>query len=412
MEKELISLRMIDKILPSKEEFFQAIKQKRLRFYFGIDPTSPDLHLGHTPSLWFLRDMQILGHEVIVLLGDFTAQIGDPTGKDQTRPKVLPEQIKKNLSGYKSQIMKILDFKDKKNPAKIVRNSKWWGKMKLSSLIDIASHFTIQQLIERDMFQRRMKEEKPITLSEFIYPLFQGYDSVFLEADGEVGGADQLFNMLIGKKLREIYQNKTKFVIAMKLLIDEKTGKKMSKSEGNYIPLNLSPDDLYGKIMALPDGMIWPCFELATNLSDFQIKSLKQKFKEFKEGKDLKILKEILAHQIVKQFYGGNKADEVKENFEKITKEELKNLKKQEFKVLYVNKNQIVKAIDLVASLRNVSKSEALRLIEGGALHLYKKNSKESIVIREKYKDILLEDYDYIRIGKRKAENFYKIELK
>lgn len=403
---ELVSLRLVKQVLPSKEEFLRAIRgDKRLRFYFGIDPTTPDLHLGHAVALWFLRDMQRLGHEVIVLLGDFTAEIGDPAGKDTTRRALRPEEVSNNMRSYRRQIGMILPLGKTQNPAKLMRNSKWLGRLRLPDVIRLASHATVQQFLERDMFQRRLKEQKPIALHEFLYPLLQGYDSVVLDADVEVGGADQLFNMMVGKKLREAELGKSKFVVALRLLENPETGKKMSKSEGDYVPLSASPDDLYGKVMALPDGMVWPCFELATDMPDDEIHALRQ---ETRKGKSMREIKAALAERIVTQLHGVNQAKQASEKFQRITKGAPEIFDVEPIRIEAGTKE---KAVDFVARVKNCSRSQASRLIEGGAVHLYEKNTGKIIPVRMRDELIEFDTYQYIRIGKKKTENFYKIEI-
>src|ERR1035437_3298275 len=224
---EILS-RSVSAIYPSTDEFRKALLSgKRLRIYLGADATGSQLHIGHATNLIILERLRKLGHEIIVLFGDFTAMIGDPTDKRATRVQLTEEQVKKNIKSWETQVGKVIDFKDKTNPARFVKNSTWLSKLNFKDLIKLASNFTVQQMIERDMFEKRLNENKPIYLHEFFYPLMQGYDSVALDVDVEVGGNDQTFNMLAGRTLQKIYNNKNKFVIVTTLLVNPKTNKKL-----------------------------------------------------------------------------------------------------------------------------------------------------------------------------------------
>lgn len=261
--KEVLT-RGVENIYPSKESFDAALRSgKKLTVYNGIDPTGPTLHLGHSVVLLKLRELQNLGHKIILLIGDYTALIGDPTDKDKTRPVLSHEQILKNCEKYKEQASRILKF-DGENPAELKFNGEWLGKLTFKETVRLAAYFTVQQMIERDMFQKRLKEGRPIYLHEFLYPLMQGYDSVAMDVDAEVGGNDQTFNMLAGRTLMKTMKNKEKFVLATKLLADP-AGKKMGKTEGNMVSLDDDPNDIYGKIMSWPDERIVIGFELLTD---------------------------------------------------------------------------------------------------------------------------------------------------
>ncbi|MCR4314043.1 MAG: tyrosine--tRNA ligase, partial [Candidatus Uhrbacteria bacterium] len=251
--EELLT-RGVEKIFPSREFLEARLKEgKQLSLYLGIDPTGPDLHIGHSIQLRKLRQFQDLGHKVILLIGDFTGMIGDPTDKSATRVRLTREQVLANAEKYKEQASKILDFGGK-NPVELRYNSEWHAKLSLTEVLELAAHFTVPQMLARDMFKKRMQEGKDVYMHEFLYPLMQGYDSVAMDVDGEVGGNDQTFNMLAGRDLMKAMQGKEKFVIAGKLLADP-TGKKMGKSEGNMITLGDSSDDMFGKIMSWTDGM-------------------------------------------------------------------------------------------------------------------------------------------------------------
>lgn len=267
MDINEICARYVDKIYPSKEAFLRVLDSgKKFTIYHGVDPTGPQLHLGHSTNFLLMRFFQDLGHKIIFLIGDFTARIGDPSDKNATRKPLSENQIKENLKTYRQQVEKIISFQ-KPNPAEIKFNSEWFDKMPLKDFFALTFNFTAQQMIERDLFQKRIKEGKALSLNEFFYPLFQAYDSIALNVDVEVGGTDQTFNMLMGRTLVEKLLNKEKFVITTPLLINPKTGQKMmSKTLGNYVALNYPPKEMFGAIMALPDENIIPCFEMCTTI--------------------------------------------------------------------------------------------------------------------------------------------------
>ncbi|MCR4329538.1 MAG: tyrosine--tRNA ligase [Candidatus Roizmanbacteria bacterium] len=250
-------LRGLERMFPNEKEVITFLEQPR-RIYAGIDPTGPTLHLGHLSILLKLRDLQNLGHTIILLIGDFTARIGDPTGKSTSRVALTAEEVQKNEEQYLSQIQSVLDV----SLCEVRHNSEWLGVLSSESLLNIASEFTVGQMIERDMFQERMRVGAPIYLHEFLYPLLQGYDSVALEADGEVGGNDQTFNMLAGRTLLK-RRGKEKVVFTTKLLVDP-SGKKMGKTEGNMVFLTDEPSIMYGKILSWPDSLLPLAFEILT----------------------------------------------------------------------------------------------------------------------------------------------------
>ena len=357
--KELLE-RAIEKIYPSREALEKVLKSgKRLKIYFGVDPTASTLHLDHGTTLFILKRLQGLGHEVILLIGDFTAQIGDPTGKASTRKQLLKEEILKNYKNYKKEASKILDFNLKENPAKIFRNSQWWGKMSLKEMMGLMTKITISKLLDRDMFQRRIKEGKEIYLHEFIYPLLQGYDSVALDVDIEIGGTDQIFNMLVGRDLVKTYKTKEKYVIAKKLLENPKTGRiLMSKSEGNFIGLDEKPSQMYGKIMALPDEIIPICFEHWTEVSMEDIKNIKESLR--KRNINPRKVKARLAREVVAIYYTGKAALGAEKEFDRVFKEKKTPSKISTIKIKEKNLN----ILDLLVKTKlTISKAEAKRLI-------------------------------------------------
>lgn len=391
--EELLNSRYIENIFPSKERFKKALKSgKKLLFYIGVDPTAPKLHLGHSTNFLFLRKVQEMGHQVTLLIGDFTAQIGDPTGKDETRKPLTRKEVLNNCKTYKKQVAKILDFNSKENSARIVYNSRWLSKMKPEDFIKLMAQATVKQMIQRDMFQKRIKEGREIYLHEFLYPLLQGYDSVAMNVDVEVGGNDQTFNMLVGRDLLKRYKNKEKFVITTKLLVNPKTNKKlMSKSEGNFIALDESPDEMYGKIMALPDEVILPCFELCTTLPEEEIKKIEKNLKSKKlNPRDAKAR---LAREIIKIYHNEKEAIKAEKNFENIFKK-----KKSPSNIpVFILPQEKYPPLDLLFYLKLVrSKSEAKRIIVQKGCKI---NGK---VLGDWKTPLKIEDEMIVQVGKRK----------
>lgn len=361
--------RGVEIIYPEKAVLKKALQSgKRLRLYCGFDPSAPSLHIGNAIAINKLSQFQDLGHEVIFLIGDFTGMIGDPTDKKAARKKLTRKEVKDNSKTYKKQASAYLKFKGS-NPAQIKYNSKWSDKLNFADLIELSSHFTVQQMIQRDMFQERMKEEKPIYLHEFLYPLAQAYDSVAMDVDLEVGGNDQMFNMMCGRDLMKSLKNKDKFVLTMKLLADE-TGKKMGKSEGNAVFLDQTPENIYGAVMSWTDGVIGIGFELATKVPTSEVNEI---YSQLKQGNvNPRDLKMRLAFELTKLVHGEAKAQKAQEQF-------IKTFQKKETPDEIVNyelppqmrggqiKNY--KLIDLLVEVKLVtSKSEARRLIEQGGI--------------------------------------------
>jgi tyrosyl-tRNA synthetase len=305
-------IRGVQEFLPSKDFLFKQLGEgQKLRIYTGIDPTGPTLHLGHMIVLKKLKQFQDLGHEVILLMGDFTAMIGDPTDKMAVRKVLTEKEVKNNLKLYKKQAAFFLNFGGK-NPAKFLYNSSWLKKLNLKDILDLTSLVTVDQMLKRDMFSRRMEESKPIYMHEFMYPLLQGYDSVAMDIDVEIGGNDQLFNMMMGRDLQKKLNNKEKTCITMKLLADT-TGKKMGKTEGNMVSLLDSNLEMFGKIMSWTDDMILSGFELCTNISDADLIEIKKQFNEsLANPRDFKLM---LGKEIVKIYHGDEKARLAEENF-------------------------------------------------------------------------------------------------
>ena len=320
MAKVITDERLVDEVLTrGVEQVFPdkaALKKKmmsgeRIRLYCGFDPSAPSLHIGNAIQLNKLRQFQELGHEVIFLIGDFTGMIGDPTDKSAARKKLTREEVLANAKEYQKQAGGYLKF-DGDNPAKVMYNSEWCDKVTFRDLIEISSNFTVQQMLQRDMFQKRLQEEKPIYLHEFLYPLAQGYDSVAMDVDLEIGGNDQMFNMLCGRDLMRAMKNKEKFVLTNKLLADE-TGKKMGKSEGNAVFLDQSPEDMYGAVMSWTDGTIVPGLALATALPVSEVEKIREALLDDKNNpRDFKMK---LAFELVRINHGESAAESAQEHF-------------------------------------------------------------------------------------------------
>lgn len=353
--------RGVEKIFPSREFLEKKLRsEEKLTLYVGYDPTAPTLHIGHAITLMKLRDFQELGHKVIFLVGDFTALIGDPTDKSAARVKQTREQVLENCKLYKEQASTILNFEGE-NPAEIRFNNDWLGKLSFVDVIELASHFTVQQMLERDMFEKRMKEEKPIFLHEFFYPLMQGYDSVAMDVDGEVGGNDQTFNMLAGRDLMKDLKGKEKFVLATKLLVDS-NGKKMGKSEGNMIALSDSPEDMFGKVMRWSDEMIVPGFEICTRVPMHEVKEVELQMKNGANPRDFKL---NLAYHITEMFLGAEAARRGRDNFSAVIQG---NEKPVEIPELKPSAYDI--ATVLVEAEFCTSRGDARRQIEGKGVKL------------------------------------------
>lgn len=303
--------RGLENVFPSKEAFGRALASgRKLSIYLGIDPTGPTLHMGHAIPLMKLGQLQRMGHQVILLIGDFTAMIGDPTDKMAARKQLTRKEVLANCKLYKKQASKFLSFSGA-NAARLMWNSKWLSKMTFADVVDLASNMTVDQMLKRDMFRTRMESGKPVFLHEFLYPLMQGYDSVAMDVDAEIGGNDQTFNMLAGRDLMKSLKNKEKFVIATRLLVDP-SGKKMGKTEGNMITLLDSPQDMFGKVMSWSDGMIIPGFELCTELSGEEITRERASLDQGGNPRDVKMR---LALAIVALYHGPRAAGEAKASF-------------------------------------------------------------------------------------------------
>ncbi|RJO60073.1 tyrosine--tRNA ligase [candidate division WS5 bacterium] len=336
-----------------RDHLEKALKSgKKLRVKHGIDPTGPKIHIGRGVVLWTLRKLQAMGHKVVLIVGDFTAQIGDASDKDAARQPLTPEQIKNNLKTYQEQLGKIIDLKK----AEIHYNSEWLGKTSGQEILEGAMEFTVAQMIERENFKERFEAGKPIGLHEILYPVLQGLDSVAIKADLEIGGNDQLFNMMAGRVLQKRRGQKPQDVMTFEL-IEGTDGRKMSTSWGNVILIEDAPNDMYGKIMSIKDNLIIRYFTMVTDVSMDEIKKYE---KELKNGANPRDIKAKLAFEITKRYHGTKEAEKAAQEFEKIFKKKEKptDMPKAKFK-----KGE--KLVDVLVAEKIVSsKSDARRLIQ------------------------------------------------
>ncbi len=345
-------------------ELVERLKSgRRLRIKAGFDPTAPDLHLGHTVLINKLRQFQELGHEVLFLIGDFTGMIGDPTGKNATRPPLSREEVLDNARTYEAQIFKILE----RDKTQVVFNSQWMSSMQAADLVKLAATHTVARMLERDDFSKRYKSGQPIAIHEFLYPLIQGYDSVILKADVELGGTDQKFNLLMGRELQKHFGQPSQVIITLPLLEGTDGVNKMSKSLGNYIGINESPDEMFGKLMSISDTLMWRYFDLLSFEHPDKIVLMKRSVNDGANPRDIKF---ELAKEIVSRFHGGPKAgnDAMRNFIARFQQREMPT----EIPEIELSSNgkglglpQILKEAGLTAST-----SEALRLIKQGGVRL------------------------------------------
>ncbi len=300
--------RGVDEVL-SEADLIEKLKENRpLKVKLGADPTAPDIHLGHTVVLNKLRQFQQFGHEVIFLIGDFTGMVGDPSGKNTTRPPLSREDVLRNAETYKQQIFKILD----PQKTRIVFNSEWLGQLGTEGMIRLASNYTVARMLERDDFKKRFTNNQPIAIHEFIYPLLQGHDSVALEADVELGGTDQKFNLLVGRELQKSAGQKPQVAITLPLLVGLDGEKKMSKSLGNYIGVTEAPNEMFGKIMSISDELMWDWYDLLSFRPLSEIAQLKQEVQAGRNPRDVKVL---LAKEIIARFHSDAEAEAAEQEF-------------------------------------------------------------------------------------------------
>jgi tyrosyl-tRNA synthetase len=371
-----------------EEELLKKLKEGRpLRIKAGFDPTAPDLHLGHTVLLQKLRQFQQLGHEVYFVIGDFTAMIGDPTGRSETRPPLSREEVLENAKTYEHQVFKILD-PEKTN---IVFNSTWLSGLGTERIIKLAGKYTVARMLERDDFSKRFKEGIPIYIHEFIYPLLQGYDSVFLKADVELGGTDQKFNLLVGRDLQRAFGQEPQVCITLPLLVGLDGVRKMSKSYQNYIAIKEEPESMFGKIMSISDDLMWEYYTLLTDYTEEEIEN-------FKKNLHPMDAKKKLAHFIVERFHGKEQADKALEFF-------VKTFSEREFPedtpIIEVPYGLKRRAYELLFELGiESSKNSARRVVEGGGLRI------NGTKVEDPNQEIEIKEELRLQVGKKR---FYRV---
>ena len=394
MSKESLELltRGTEEIIPEEAFLEQIDSKKTLRIKAGFDPTSPDLHLGHTVLLNKMKIFQDLGHEVIFLIGDFTGLVGDPSGVNETRPVLTEDQLSLNAETYKQQVFKILD----PDKTEIRYNSEWMNEVHPSEFIKLLSSYTVARMLERDDFSKRYKAQQPISIHEFLYPILQGYDSVKLNADIEMGGTDQKFNLLLGREVQKHYGQKQQSILTVPLLEGLDGVKKMSKSLGNYIALEDKHDDMFGKIMSISDDLMWRYFSLLSFRTSKEILAFKNDITEGTNPRDIKFL---LAEEIVERFHKGL-GEVSKENF--INRFQKGNISQdiEEININIENDSELLTRIIKDSKLLS-STSEALRMIQQGAVKLNDERVSDTKTTVQKGSSNL------IQVGKKKVAKIF-----
>ena len=381
-------VRGTDEVLPDEGLEAKLKKDRPLIVKAGFDPTAPDLHIGHTVLINKMRQFQEFGHEVVFLIGDFTGMIGDPSGKNATRPPLSPEEIQANATTYEAQIFKILD----EQATRIEFNSRWMGKVDAAGLIKLASHHTVARMLERDDFSKRYAGGQPISIHEFLYPIVQGYDSVALEADVELGGTDQKFNLLVGRQLQQDYGQEPQVVMTMPLLEGLDGVQKMSKSLGNYVGITDAPGEMFGKLMSVSDDLMWRYFELLSFRTLDDVASLKKRVADGMNPRDAKF---ELAFEIVERFHGGKAAEGAKSEFVARFQQGAMPEDMPELKLTSDDGSlglaHLLKGAGLVAST-----SEAFRMIQQGAVRI------DGVRVEDRSLQIEAGTTSVYQVGKRK----------
>ncbi|MFW6172718.1 MAG: tyrosine--tRNA ligase [Elusimicrobiota bacterium] len=379
--------------LISKEELLEKLKLDRpLRIKLGVDPSIPDLHLGHAVVLRKLREFQDLGHKVVLIIGDFTARIGDPSGRSKTRPVLSKEETRENAQTYASQAYKVLD----REKTELKFNSEWLDPLTFEDVLKLSGKYTVARMLERKDFSKRYNSSEPISVSEFLYPLAQAYDSVMVKADVEIGGEDQLFNFVVARKIQEEYGQKPQCVMTLPLIEGTDGHLKMSKSYNNYVAFDDTPDDKYGKIMSLPDDLIIKYMRLLTDIPEKSIKEYEDKIKN--RATNPRDIKMKLAYEIVSFFHGENLAKEAQENFVSVFRKKKTPNKMPDIEL----KNDRINIIDFLVNHTNVqSRSEAKRLVMQNGVRY------NDEVVSDINTEIDICDGDILRIGKRR---FFKLK--
>lgn len=381
-----------DEVLLLEELEPQLKSGKPLRVKLGMDPTAPDLHLGHTVVLNKLRQFQTLGHKIIFLIGDFTAMIGDPTGKNVTRQPLSNEQIQANAHTYEQQVFKILD----PDKTEVVFNSKWMHELGSEGLIKLAAKYTVARMLERDDFKQRYKNGESIAIHEFLYPLNQGYDSVALQADIELGGTDQKFNLLVGRELQKHYGQKPQVVITMPLLEGLDGVQKMSKSLGNYIGIDEAPKEMFGKIMSISDDLMWRYYDLLSDQTPAEIKKLKATVADGANPRDIKFM---LAEEIITRFHNKQEATAAREGFIAQFQKGHVPEEIEDFKLFTSAGETTIPITNVLKETLGISITEAQRLIDQGGVKI------DGVKISDKSLKLQVGSKVLLQAGKRKFAN-------
>jgi tyrosyl-tRNA synthetase len=391
---EQILSRGVAEVLPGKDTLAKLMQEKKLKVYLGIDPTGSLLTLGHSVVLRKLQQFAELGHDVILLIGNGTVRIGDPTGRDSTRPVLTDEIIEENFKNWQSQASKILDF----SRIRITHNGDWLDKLTYADLVKLMAQTTVQQLIERDMFQDRLKKGLPIHGHEIMYPLLQGYDSVAMDVDLELGGTDQTFNMMMGRHLQQVYNHREKWVLTTPI-INGTDGRKMSKSYNNFVALVDEPDTMYGKLMSTTDDMIIPYFTLLTDVAEKDIATIQT---DMMAGQNPMQFKKQLAYTITKMYHTAEAAQAAQEYFEKtVQQKEIPD----DVTVITLPTSEL-SILELVKLCRqDETNSNLRRLIEQGGVELMTTNERPT----DPFQIMTIADGSIIRIGKR---SYFKLTVK
>jgi tyrosyl-tRNA synthetase len=389
-EKLKLLLRGIKEIIPEKSAQDITISKKTLKIKFGADPSAPDLHLGHMVVLNKLRQLQDMGHIVQFLIGDFTAMIGDPTGKSATRKVLSETDVKKNAETYQKQVFKIL----KKEQTEVVYNSSWLGKLSAKDMIELSARYNVARMLERDDFNKRFKSEQSISIHEFLYPLLQGYDSVYLENDIEIGGTDQKFNLLMGRHLQREYGKKSQTIITVPILEGLDGVQKMSKSLNNHIGIMEEPRQIFGKLMSIPDELICRYFRLLTSVSEEQVMNFEN---DMKNGTNPRDIKQQLGVKIVGILYDEETGIKAKEEFQRIF---AKGQVPDEMPIIKASGEE--RLANFLANNKIIaSKKEIHRLIKQGAVSI------NNEVTTDPFYNYQIANDDVIKIGKKR---FFKIK--
>ena len=384
-------------ILPEEELIWKLKRSiqenKPLRVKQGFDPTAPDIHLGHTVCLRKLRQFQELGHQVILIIGDFTGMVGDPSGRSETRPQLTLDEIKRNAQTYQEQFFRVVD----ESKTEVHFNGEWFSQMSFLKIMHLASNFTVARMLERDDFSKRYKEQIPISIHELFYPLMQAYDSVMIKADVEIGATEQKFNLLAGRQIQEVYGQRPQVILTMPVLVGTDGEQRMSKSLGNYIGVAEPPKEIFGKIMSIPDEQIYSYFELVTDVGIEELIQIKKELDEKKTNP--MILKKRLGREIVRMYYNQKEADKASQEFKRVfSKKELP----EEIPVKHLEHEKVEMWIGhfLVKAGCANSTSEIKRLIKQGGLYIDNKR------IDDENLKVSVAGEKLVRLGKRR---FFRI---